>query len=396
MKKMISIMAACLLVVGLVGIASADPCAQCEANPGYINRGCDTSQTVACYPFDYEDFGKDLDGDRCARELSGMMESYCSTGSKGDFHRAIFKLCDCFPNLTTNSTLYVAMEILVDKGTGTAVAGDNGVYWAQHVNSILAETFTNETEICNQPACDKPADSFAGPFEYWYFDNGAKKKSTKTPDSGAVCDIADDRRITEITSSAAAKGFTGFNPGEATMWIDIPWMRVDNAMVQRGWKVYVKICMSEKTGQICTTTDCCCVIYIGELCCPTSSSSGCAIVFPYFTAADSGWWSGVAITNGGSKAGTVDLTVYEADGDVFELVEPLAISANGMLVYNQATLYGLDWTAAGTGDGIPGNARFYVKAVGDVPVMGFGMMAKTSTGESMGYLAVPLCDYCCK
>lgn len=371
MKKLISIMAACLLVFGFAGMASAatgNYCAQCEGDdPGVIDRGCEAGQFRSCYPFDYED-----------------VTDYCDY-EKDEYHRAIFELCDCYPDLSIGDTIYVSMEIMVDKGTGTAVVGDNGVYWAEDVGTIIpAEAFKNQTDVCNDTS-ELPDYGFEGEFAY-LLANGNAAAGVYT---GSDCAVPDNMRAVKIEPVPGENdGYTLTEAGKATLWIDIPEMRADPSRVMKGWKVYVKICIDKDVDTICGSADCCCLIYIGELCCDEEFSEG-SLIFPYFTAADSGWWSGIAITNVGSADGTVMLTLYEQDGDAFETAEAITVPANSMVVYNMVALYGLDWNTVKSVDGTAGNARFYVEAAGDFPMMGFGMMAKTATGESMGYLAMP-------
>lgn len=366
MKKLISIMAACLLVFGFAGMASADFCAQCETDPGNIDRGCEAGQDRSCYPFDYED-----------------LTDYCEYG-KGDFHRAIFELCDCYPDIAIGDTIYVSMEIFVDKATGIPEDGDNGVYWAENVGTCIpVETFEDFEDACDDSS-DRPEDCFAGEYVYRLANN-----NVGTPYTGSDCAVPDANRVVKIEPVAGNNdGFTLTEAKEATLWIDIPEMRVDPSRITKGWGVYVEICISMDVDTICFETDCCCLIYIGELCCDDAMETSGYLIYPYFTAADSGWWSGLAVTNVGSVDGTVMLTLYEQDGDAFETVEAITVPANSMVVYNQASLYALDWAIIKSVDGIAGNSRFYVKAVGDFPMTGFGMMAKTSTGESMGYLPI--------
>lgn len=377
MKKLISIMAACLLVFGFAGMASADYCAQCEGDdPGHINRGCEGVQS-SCLPFDYEDFG------RCA---DYPYNSYCETAGKTDIHRAIFELCDCYPDLAIGDTIYISMEVLVDKGTGTPVIGDNGVYWAEDVGSVgpRVEAFRTQSEVCADADCE-PAFSFTGAYFYRQA-NG----NLGTPYAGSNCAVDELNRVVKIEPDVLNNnGFQLTDAGKATLWVDIPMLRVDPSRIQKGWKVYVKVCIDKEIDSICGSADCCCLIYIGELCCDDTMVTESGLIFPYFTAADSGWWSGLAITNLGDVDGTVMLKLYEQDGDAFETVEAITVPANSMVVYNHVSLYALDWNALKSVDGTAGNSRFYIQANGDFPMAGFGMMAKVSTGESMGYLAVP-------
>jgi hypothetical protein len=375
MKKLMSIMAACLLVFGFAATASADFCAQCEVDPGYIDAGCEGVQE-SCYPFDYEN-----------------LRDYCSA-EKDEIHRAIFELCDCYPDLVIGDTIFVSMEILVDTGTGTPVTGDNGVYWAEDVGTCIpVEAFRNQADICDDRG-EMPADCFAG--EYIYRDAAGDEAS---PYEESDCAVDEEYRAVVIepnvdmlppgtTPAEEGWGYELTESNAASLWIDIPEMRADPNRVMKGYKVYVQICIDRDIDDICGSAACCCLIYIGELCCPDLLDGESSLIFPYFTAADSGWWSGLAITNVGDDDGEVTLMLYEQDGDSFETVDPIVVPAKSMVVFNQASLYGLDWNATLV-EGTAANSRYYVEAVGNFPMMGFGMMAKTATGESMGYLAMP-------
>jgi len=403
MKKLISIMAACLLVFGFAGMASgADGpyCVQCEGeDPGTIDRGCETSQQT-CTPFDYEN-----------------PDDYCYTETKG-FRRALFELCDCYPDLKLNDTIFVSMEILVDRGTGTPVTGDNGVYWAEDVNTLgpAVEAFKDQAEACN-PLVQQTS-SFPG---YYVYSGTRLVESGSYDDAGYLgpmeedgCTVPDNQRYTRFepdyewleayaiaTYPSAADpiqeaidelqwGYRLASAGKATLWIDIPEMRVDPSRIQRDWGVYVRICIDKKIDSICGTADCCCLIYIGSLCCEEDTSGSGAILFPYFTAANSGWWSGLALTNLSDADGYAPLPLYEADGDVFQTATPVLVKANSIEVFNHISLYALDWNVVkSSAAGVAGDDRFYVEATGEFPMAGFGMMAKVSTGESMGYLAYP-------
>ncbi len=396
MKKLISIMAACLLVFGFAGMASADYCAQCEGDdPGHINRGCEGTQDCCC-PFDYEDFG------RCSTQGWGGCEvsdysdsdycgpSYCeSAGPKPtSIHRAIFELCDCYPDLKVGDTIYVSMEIMVDKGTGTPVIGDNGVYWAENVGTtgILVEAKKNQADVCADTDCT-PDSSFTGDYNY-LLANG----NSGAVNSGNSCSISDKNRVVRIEPvEGNNNGFTLTDAGKSTLWIDIPWLRVDPARVMKGWGVYVKICIDRELTSICGDADCCCLIYIGELCCEDEVSEN-EVIAPYFTAADSGWWAGLALTNAGTTDASVMLYLYEDDGDSFALVDPIIVPANDIVALNHVALYGLAWNTLTSVDGTPGNGRYYVVAkFANSKVFVFAMMGKTG-GESMGYFGMPLND----
>jgi hypothetical protein len=386
MRKAITMLAACLLVIGFAGMAAADPCVTCETDPGFINRGCEPAQSY-CPPFDYEDFGE------CTRQ----MYSYCESGGKGEIHRALFKICDCitdgtFDSLIEGDTVDVSMEILVDKGAGM-VSGDNGVFWAENVSSdangdgVGVETFASQADACEEDNC-YPDNAFVGNFDYKLADG-----KIGTPYDGTTCEVAATNRVVSFAAELKQTGDHGYTVTEddaidnnSVWWIDIPTLRVDNSDVEAGWKVYVKICLYKTldAGGVCGACEgCCCVIYIGELCCQSAPDYGYC-VYPYFPPANSTYWglNGMVITNLSNYSGTATVMVYEADGDVGKAT--VTLGANQIYLTTVANLMaGLTKTA---GSGTLGDDKFYAVVTGDLSLHGFVMIANPQTGESMGYI----------
>jgi hypothetical protein len=165
--------------------------------------------------------------------------------------------------------------------------------------------------------------------------------------------------------------------------VDIPDMIVaQDGVDRRDWEVWVKICLTNTRVYGCDP--CCCLIPIGILCCEENVLRTSAI-YPYFTQMNSAtWWFGLAITNYGDEAGTAAITLYEQDGDI--ATGEVDIAAHGIVVLSIADL--MTELVLSTG-GTLGDSACYVEVVGDgFPVTGMGMMAKPSTGESMGYVPI--------
>ncbi len=408
MKKTISIIAAFMLVFAFAGVASAEIEICSEA--GTIARGCEQvgdEQGGVCTtsPFDYEDFFKPtLDEDySCFKS----QDSYCEIPVKGDRHRALFKICDCitegqFEGVNTDDTIDIGMEILVDKHDGNGpVDGDNGVYWAQDVNTtgVGVETFETEGAACDAEQC-LPDDDFIGDFDL-FLANGKTSVVIDGTDtdaatySGSDCEVADNERVVAFRAAADqdadAHGYV-VQPDDATdnksvWWVDIPELRADSSITDdTGWDVYVEICMytTVDDGGVCGECDGCCYqILIGTLCCDTPQGSGdCTdtLTFPYIPNPAGNYWFGMAVTNLDSIDGSASVTLYEEDGDV--ATGTVTLEGNVPTIVDLSTL-----TLTTSVDGTLGNAKAYAVVVANVSASGFGFMANSSNGASMGYLA---------
>jgi len=417
MKKVISILAACMLVFSFAGMVSAQDipgAGECES-AGNIFRGCERpgEQTdCSTTPFDYEDFG----------DCSVGMGSYCAAAGKDDYHRALIPICDCIQNLedfdepNAGDVYDVFMEILVDKGDGEKVGGDNGVYFAEDVgeSGVLVQAFEDDIEACDEIACD-PADAFQGSFVYLDADG-----DTVTPYMGNNCEVDEDARATSLepanvedrptfnydpdNPTTAPYGYTvtaaDVSNGRSTWWVDIPMLRADSNITERGWKVYVKVSiqLAEETGTGGLCSDCPkCehLVEIGTLCCDEAEES-CAdtLIFPYFPDITD-FWFGLVITNLGSEDGLATINLYETGTNGDKASGTVTVPANGTRVFTSSELYE-ELSFDESPDGVLGNASSYLKIVTDFPASGFAMQAKRDDGTaSMGYLPVrPDCSSC--
>ncbi|MDA3895441.1 MAG: hypothetical protein PF482_04750 [Desulfobacteraceae bacterium] len=198
------------------------------------------------------------------------INDYCSQNSEPN--RAIFEICDCvddgvFENVVLGDVLDISMEILVDRGSGLE-SGDNGVYWAENVNStggIPMQTYSSTVDACSDTDTT-PDFMFSGQFQYLL-----ALGSQGDVYLGTSCAIPDSNRVVKIMPVNGQQGSHGYTVTEDDVinnrcsWrIDIPNIRVDSNMTVGGEKVYVNICLSREDVW------CCYVIYIGELCCPPS------------------------------------------------------------------------------------------------------------------------------
>jgi hypothetical protein len=388
MKKVLTALMALTMVFGFAAMASADPCANCAGLAGTIERGCLTGQTPTCESFDFENIN---DYNDCGQKIP---------------NRALFRICDCiesgdFETVVTNDVIEVTMEILVDKGAGK-VAGDNGVYWAQNVDGgIGLGLYDDQDAACyiygstNPPSITGNNSSYPASLRGMY-DYYTAAGALGTPLEGsAVCTVPATNRVVKLVpTKGQALGTFGYKilssdevNGNATWAIDIPKMRVDNSMVNKGDKVWVKICLLRDCSGLCNADEiCCCYIYIGDLCCvPETNLTGKALLFPYMPKADSTYYNVNAITvaNTSDAAGAMTITMYESDGDV-GTVTISSVAAHGIEVLPLSALVD-DMTSSGTlGDAANG---CYIVVTPVFEASGFAFIGNTTNGTSMGYLA---------
>lgn len=401
MKKLISIMAVCLLAFGFAATATAaeGDCGNCAiGGAGQIARGCETTVTTqtssSCMtePFDFEDC--QIPTER-SEFMSGLDYSYCD--GKGCSNRAWFDLCNCFPDLASGQTISISMEILVDKNTGTAVAGDNNVYWAEDVGTVIPTwAYRNQLDACADTTPLDPTMGFTSSDGFIYKTASGLVGSTY---AGTNCSVADLEKVVKIeTDYNSAEWGMLTVASKGTLWIDIPAMRVVPSAENRGRKVYVQICIirgeDPNIGQpICD--DCCCLVYIGELCCDEDPAVGkdYCIMFPYLPAVYSAnWWFGLSLNNLGSSTGLATITMYEKDGDVS--TGTIELTASTTLPIQTTGATGLESFMALTSGADWGDEPCYIKVTAPFSISGFTFIGSKDK-QTSGYTAIPCCGQEC-
>lgn len=259
----------------------------------------------------------------------------------------------------------VTLEVMTD-----------GVYFTDE--GLDAVSFENTADACADDNAIT-GDSASGS-EISYFDaDGDAVTPLSTADATNECDVEAANQAVKLVTEA----MTPVGANARALLIDVPALTYDLDEVTDGDEVEIKVTVTKAPcGDIITDT-----FSVGTFgCIPTTYSYGMS--FPYFTAmTGDSFWDGFAIVNKSGVAGTADLTIYEADGDVF--TASVDVDSHSMAVQLTSDL--LASATQVSGSGTLGDARFYMEVSADFNVDGFAMMADPATGESMGYL--PRLDY---
>jgi hypothetical protein len=381
MKKLLVI----LVLLSLVGISTAAFAQTCQipylCKPLNLLRVDCTGgdQGDACYPFDFETGGQG------------------ACGQKNYTNRAIFAVC-CCPDTATNFRqgvkIGLRLSILVDKNDGKGpVPGQNGAYWAVGNNiatayNVLFGRYATLDLACADPTIDSAlVDSF-GPGHFYKSTNVTPSAAIATY-TGTDCDVPTNSEATVyITERTAGYEITQADEINALVYwrVDIPPMRIEPVKLHNGECIYVRVeFLKQGITGICFDCPPICeaIIKVACVCCEDiDNTSSC--FFPYFTSVkaadgiDRFYWNGIAISNTSAIAGTATLAAFEADGKGKGTVTSEEIPPGGMWV---RALEALDFGSKIGGDPI------YIQVTTTFPGMdGFGMMANSDTGESMGYL----------
>ncbi len=411
MKKALTLLMAAAMVIGFTGMSAAqDTC----LDPLNINRGCETDQQN-CYPFDYENI-KVFDED---------FPNYCTVPTGKETPKAIFSVCDCefASDLGVGDVVDVRLEILVNGSTG-----NNGAYWAQHVDAdgadsdssenvridaavagddltaqevednclgpdassgIGLKTAASETQAC---AYDCFGSAFVGDFVYkgWDADGNAISTSSIAADSGTcnagtytIIEPALDQELLTDHGYMIQEDDTDLNNSE---WaIDIPYIWIDQDKISEGDTISVEICLTPastdgepSSGSICGGCGCCETFELGTITCCEAGTSY-SLVYPYATPMDdANWWYGMVIINESDTAGEANITIHEQDGDTESIVA--TVDAHDMFVKNSTQL------SDEFGEDI-GDSRAYFTVDTDFSADGFFYIGNYGRdGEAMGYL----------
>ena len=309
---------------------------ECEKNAvGRIIIGeAEYQGTESCISFDFED------GD-----------GYCANTHSSN-NALIIKATADMPVTDYN----VELEILTD-----------GVYWSNEALTATSyEDAANACDSTNAIATDSGVPTWTDA------DGDAVTAAAPRVDGASEdCDVATTNQAVTLTLANVAP----VGADARYLKFNMPAFNYDLDEITAGDEVEVRVKLSKAPcGEILEDT-----FVVGTFGCIEAGVSY-DVTFPYFTEiTGDAYWDGMAIVNLSGTDGTADLTIYEADGDVF--TASYDVDAHGMVVFNTS-----DLLSTATGSGTLGDARFYVEVEADFNVDGFAMMANSATGESMGYL----------
>ena len=203
---------------------------------------------------------------------------------------------------------------------------------------------------------------------------------------GSSCTVAADNRVRTITTGTGG-AITGIDTYDA-IWVNLPAMVYDTSIIGDGIESDITISVTKYPCG--TLIDESMTIGTFVTTCPTEgeSATSSTLLFPFMPAMDgsmSPWWGGFTIVNGGTAAGTCDLTFTEADGDTATYTTS-SIAAAGQ--WNAGALSTLltEVTPDSANAGTFGDANVAINAVCGFGGAG-GFAFTGNTDEGTGYTA---------
>jgi hypothetical protein len=283
---------------------------------------------------------------------------YCNNTHRNN--KVIIRTNDLAPWDASNFSL--TLTILVN-----GAAGDNGVYFVNEAPG------TEGYDTAETACADTSATANNGTRTLYNASDAILPAVSATPDTD--CTIAAANKAVKMHVAATTFGLNQTTNNYA--WIDLPRMIFDRSLFQAGDVLEVRVQIDKAPcGEVFDGTFC-----IGTAGCSTTATSYC-LRYPYFGKTIGGaYLSAVVIDNLSSTDGTVVLTMYEQDGDVFTSTAQ-AIGAYSMLV--KPTLdASFGWTG---GPGTAGDAKAFVTTSATVSTDGCALITNATTGESISYL----------
>jgi hypothetical protein len=322
----------------------------CKDAPVVGNIILGEGQTAECPAFDFDDDGI----------------NYCP-GTHQNNKIIVQALTTPFPE----NDYQISIEVKVN-----GLTGDQGVYIAQSFMEYLATDSLDD--ICG----DSPAELTDLPFDTYGGPGGCGDASDVTP-GGSGCTVDCENKVIRATTEANGLGITRAD-GQTYLRLALPSFRYDTAIVQEGDVVSVRLIVAQyPCGTILDEE-----IEIGTFGCEPDTAPT-TLLYPYFTPANGTYfWSAYAITNISDAEGTITLYMYESDGDAF--MGEVATPVPGHTIWStrlddSIVDPDITWTQI-KGTGTPGDATAYIRAMTTFTADGFGFIAGSPTGESMGYL----------
>jgi hypothetical protein len=386
MGKMKKILVLLVVALGIFGFAAGsfaqDVCTSCDKCViGSLDCTCQgQGGTTTCGYFDFD-------------TPIGSQTGYAALSRKGNC-RVIFNICDCDnagTSFVAGHRMGVRMTIMVN-----GLFGQNGAYWSQPATAnVEFGMFALGTTACAATAYT----TFFGAGSFYRVDStGTATSSAIAAGDLSAATTGNACTIVKTSNAAATQLSTNQDQGyvitatdeanHLSRWlINIPEMRVSPCDMKANDVIQLKIeILDQSTGGLCADCQsvCECVVDIATMCPSLGATSTC--VFPYFTSTTAPddvtnyWWNGIAITNTSGTAGTATLTVTQQDGAKGAYTTP-TIAAGSVWV---APLANIPFTPS---TGTLGGKPCWISVSTTFPTVdGMGLMADTSTGESMGYL----------
>ncbi|WP_373499496.1 hypothetical protein [Desulfococcus sp.] len=319
----------------------------CKDAPTVGNIILGEGQGATCPPFDFD------------------TGAYYCPGTHSNNKLIIQALTNPFPV----NDYKISLEVKVN-----GLTGDQGVYIAETSMEYLSTTTLDE--VCNAQSLN------ALPFET-YVAPGACTQSTDVLPGGSGCTVDCANKVVKATTIASNLGIT-LAGGQNYLRLGLPSFRYDTGIVKEGDVVSVRLLVEQyPCGTILDEE-----IEIGTFgCAPETRAT--TLLYPYFTPANGSYfWSAYAITNISGTDGNVTLYMYESDGDAFTGVVATPVKAHTIWATrldDSIVNPDITWTQT-AGTGTPGDALCYIQASTTFTADGFGFIAGSPTGESMGYL----------
>jgi hypothetical protein len=252
-------------------------------------------------------------------------------------------------------------------------AGDRGVYFSS-AGGVQVQGY----ETLADAASGTSQESLPGNY---FLANG----SAAVPFAGNQCTVPNNNRAVQFVSQLSRMSLNENAPfNDRFLEIDLPGLTYDNSLIEDGDVVSVRVSLSQEPCGFAFQGS----LTVGTFGCGDAPTATNALLFPFFTSADSAAYDAAfVVTNLGNAAGDVTLYWYEADGDAFEATVPTPVEPHS--IWNSGVVRTLPERLAWTqiaGSGTPGDAPTYMVACTQFPSDGFGFIFNGPEGNSMGYI----------
>ncbi|MFP4307064.1 MAG: hypothetical protein ACLFQQ_07590, partial [Desulfococcaceae bacterium] len=262
----------------------------------------------------------------------------------------------------------LTLDIMVNGQTG-----DRGVYFSSN-GGVQVEGYETLTDACGGAGLSSL------PGNYFRADGAGAD-----PFGGNQCTVPNTNRAVQFESQLSRMSLNENTPfNDRFLYIDLPELTYDNSLIEDGDVVSVRVSLAQEPCGFAFQES----LTLGTFGCGEAPTAMNALLFPFFTSADSAAFdSAFVVTNLGNAAGDITLFWYEEDGDAFRATVPTPVEPHSLwnsgLVRDLPEL--LPWTQI-AGDGTPGDAPTYLVACTQFPSDGFGFIYNGPEGNSMGYI----------